>query len=73
MGFKDIGSKVEEAKGKIDEALAKTDIDEKILANKDDIKKNVGSILDKTDLDEKIKNRAEKLLSGKKEDGADKA
>jgi len=73
MGFKDVGAKVEEVKGKIDEALAKTDIDEKIMANKDDIKKNAKSILDKTDIDEKLKNRAEKLLSGKKEDGSDNA
>lgn len=37
MGFKDVGAKVEEVKGKIDEALAKTDIDEKIMANSDEI------------------------------------
>ena len=46
MGFEDIGKKVEEVKGKIDAALEKTDIDDKIMDK-------VGSIVGKPKSDDK--------------------
>jgi hypothetical protein len=77
MGFEDIGKKVEEVKGKIDAALEKTDIDDKIMANSDQIKKGAGTVLDKTDIDDKIKDKVEgivdKFKMGKKDDDTQNA
>ena len=41
-------------KGKINEVLDKTDIDEKIKENPGIVKDKVKEVLDKTDIDEKI-------------------
>ena len=46
MGVEDIGKKIEDVKAKIDTALEKTDIDDKILANSGNIKDKVDDIKD---------------------------
>ena len=50
MGVEDIGKKIEDVKAKIDTALEKTDIDEKIKANSKD-KEVVGKFKDGKDKD----------------------
>ena len=71
MGVEDIGKKIEDVKAKIDTALEKTDIDDKIKANSKDIKKGVGTVLDKTDIDDKVIAKAKEVV-GKFKDGKDK-
>ena len=70
MGAEDIGKKIEEVKAKIDTALEKTDIDDKIKANAGNIKKGAGTILDKTDIDDKIIDKAKEVV-GKFKNGKD--
>ena len=55
MDLKDI-------KGKVDSLLEKTDIDEKIKENPEEVKKEVEKVLEKTDIDEKIIGKVEGLL-----------
>ncbi len=47
-------------KGKINEVLDKTDIDEKIKENPGMIKDEVKKVLDKTDIDDKIIDKFKK-------------
>ena len=54
MDLKDI-------KGKVDSLLEKTDIDEKIKENPEEVKKEVEKVLEKTDIDEKIIGKVEGL------------
>ena len=62
---------VDELKDKVNDALEKTDIDDKIKANSKDIKKGVGTVLDKTDIDDKVIAKAKEVV-GKFKDGKDK-